>query len=77
MGNGADGTNGENADRKSEAVFIYEDGVARLVPVESGAVGEDYVEIRRGLSAGQEVITGPFSALREMQTGTPVEAERP
>ncbi len=68
-GNGANGGNG------TEAVFVYENGVARLVPGETGAVGGDDIQVTNGLADGQQVITGPFSALRELQNGARVEPE--
>ena len=39
-------------------VFIVDSGRARAVEVETGSEGEDGVEIRRGLSGGEQAITG-------------------
>ncbi len=39
-------------------VFVVDSGKARSTEVETGAEGEDGVEIRRGLSGGERVITG-------------------
>ncbi len=52
-----------------QAVFVYENGVAYLVPVKTGIAGEEFIEIVSGLQRGQEVITGPFEVLRELQAG--------
>ena len=39
--------------------------------------GETQVEIQSGLSDGDEVITGPFKALREIKDGDRVRLEEP
>ena len=59
-----------------QAVFVYEYGIARLVPVNTGILGENYIEITEGLTEEQTVISGPFSALRELQTGEQVEPQQ-
>ena len=40
------------------AVLVVEGGKVRAVAVETGAEGEDGVEIRTGLSGGEQVVTG-------------------
>ena len=39
--------------------------------------GETQVEIQSGLSDGDEIITGPFKALREIKDGDRVRLEEP
>jgi hypothetical protein len=51
------------------------DGVASFAPVEMGIIGGLDVEIE-GLDEGTPVIVGPFQALREIQDGTRVRAQR-
>jgi len=70
-GNGAD----RRQDEEVQAVFVYDNGIARLVPVATGIIGEDYIQIVDGVAEGQEVITGPFSALRELESGERIEPE--
>jgi HlyD family secretion protein len=41
-----------------KVVFIFEGGRVRAQAVETGAEGEDGVEIRSGLGGGEEVVTG-------------------
>jgi RND family efflux transporter MFP subunit len=41
-----------------KGVFLFESGHARFQPVETGAEGEDGVEIVAGLRGGEEVLTG-------------------
>jgi HlyD family secretion protein len=43
-------------DQGEDAVFVVEDGRAQRVEVVVGAQGEDLVEVRRGLSGGEQVV---------------------
>jgi HlyD family secretion protein len=52
-----------------EGVFVVKDGHALFVPVKTGIAGEKYFEILKGLSAGDEVITGPFASVRNLREG--------
>ncbi|MEM6785541.1 MAG: efflux RND transporter periplasmic adaptor subunit [Bacteroidota bacterium] len=55
-------------------VFVVRDGKAEIVEVETGIADDTYIEIRSGLQAGEQVITGPFRALRtELKPGQTVE----
>lgn len=51
----------------SETVFVLEDGKAKLVSIETGISDGRFIEIIEGLEEGQEVITGPYKALRTLQ----------
>jgi HlyD family secretion protein len=55
--------------KTEEGVYALRDGKAVFVPVKTGLSGELKVEVVTGLTAGQEVITGPFKALREIKDG--------
>ncbi len=55
-----------------EGVFVLQDGTARFRPVEVGIAGERYFEVLSGLQEGDEVITGPYSAVRELKDGDAV-----
>lgn len=50
---------------RTAGVFVVEAGVAKRLPVETGAAPGDLVEVVRGLSAGQEVVTRGGFNLRE------------
>jgi HlyD family secretion protein len=56
-----------------EGVFVYRDGEAVFTPVEVGIAGEKYFEV---LSAADQVITGPYASVRELQDGDSVELEQ-
>jgi HlyD family secretion protein len=55
--------------KTEEGVYVLRDGKAVFVPVKTGLSGELKVEVVSGLSAGQEVVSGPFKALREIKDG--------
>ena len=61
-------------DRVEEGVYVLEEGRARFVAVETGLTGSLEIEAREGLSEGQEIIIGPFRALRELEDGKEVRA---
>ena len=57
----------------NEMVFLYKDGIAEMTQVKTGIQDDRYIQIRDGLESGQEVITGPFSAVaRRLQNGDEV-----
>ncbi len=59
------------------AVFLAEDGAARLVPVETGIIGGLDIEVR-GLAEGSPpVVAGPFQVLRELEDGAAVRPRKP
>lgn len=54
---------------EEEGVYVVENERARFQPIKRGIMGEMDVEIMEGLKEGQEIITGPYSALRELKDG--------
>lgn len=55
-----------------EGVYVHKDGKVQFVPVVTGLAGDSSIEITRGLSDGQEIVTGPFRALRDIKDGSKV-----
>ncbi len=49
-----------------EGVFLLVNGEARFREVKTGITGEMDIEVLKGLSDGEEVITGPFKELRKL-----------
>jgi HlyD family secretion protein len=68
-----DSPNGEKTEagklKTEEGVYALRGGKAVFVPVKTGLSGELRVEVLTGLTAGEEVITGPFKALRQIKDG--------
>ncbi len=52
-----------------EGVFVARQGRAVFVPVKTGIAGERYFEALTGVEAGDLVITGPFSEVRNLEDG--------
>ncbi|MEO6610998.1 MAG: efflux RND transporter periplasmic adaptor subunit [Chitinophagaceae bacterium] len=67
-------TNPSTADELEEIVFVVEkDGTVKKVVVESGIQDINYIEITKGLQAGEDVVTGPYNAIsKNLKTGTKV-----
>jgi HlyD family secretion protein len=42
---------------------------AKFVPITTGITGATDIEVLSGLSAGDEVVTGPFKTLRALKNG--------
>ncbi|MEW6468261.1 MAG: efflux RND transporter periplasmic adaptor subunit [Bacteroidota bacterium] len=57
-----------------ECVFLYRDGKAVMVYVKTGIQDVNYIEIKEGLKEGDEVITGPYTAVSKLiRNGSKVE----
>jgi HlyD family secretion protein len=61
---------------EQEGVFLVEHRRARFQPVQKGIMGGMMVEIISGLNEGQEIVTGPYSALRDLKDGNLLKVER-
>ncbi len=59
-----------------KVVFVIQDGVARLRPVETGLASETEIELVSGLGEGERVVEGPYRILsREIADGRRVTEE--
>lgn len=64
--------------KETEGVFVLREDRAVFLPVKVGVAGERYFEVLEGLRPGEQVITGPFSSVRELADGSRVRLqERP
>jgi HlyD family secretion protein len=61
--------------KELEGVFLVKDNKATFVPVKTGIAGEKYFEVLSGLTAGDQVIVGPFSSVRELKDGGAVKID--
>jgi len=56
-----------------EVVFVVKNGVAKMRPVKTGISDDSYIEIVKGLKAGEMVVSGPFRAIsKELEDGLKV-----
>jgi HlyD family secretion protein len=58
-----------------KGVFVMDGNKVKFVPVETGITGESDIQILSGLSAGQEVITGPSRILNTLKEGAVVKRQ--
>ncbi|MFN5885768.1 MAG: efflux RND transporter periplasmic adaptor subunit, partial [Bacteroidota bacterium] len=67
--------NGEAVSKKDEAevVFILKDNKVSLRQVKTGIQDDKYIQITEGVSADEEIVTGPYSAIsRTLKNGDEV-----
>jgi HlyD family secretion protein len=60
---------------EEEGVYVVEAGRVKFRPVVKGIVGGMNMEIVSGLAEGQEIVSGPYSALRELKDGILIKAD--
>jgi HlyD family secretion protein len=59
-------------EEEAKAVFVIENGKAVQRRVETGLSDETHVELASGVKAGEQVVTGPYRALRDLKNGDAV-----
>ncbi len=62
-------------DGEEEGVYAVEAGRVKFQPVTKGIAGGMNIEIVSGLKAGQEIVTGPYNALRELKDGILIKSD--
>ncbi|MES2591346.1 MAG: efflux RND transporter periplasmic adaptor subunit [Bacteroidota bacterium] len=56
-----------------ECVFLFSDGVAKMVKVKTGIQDNNFIEIKEGIKEGDDVISGPYSAIaKQLKEGEKV-----
>jgi HlyD family secretion protein len=60
---------------EEEGLFVMEGGRAKFVPIRKGIMGDLDIEVVDGLKAGQDVIVGPYDALRQLKDGLLVKVD--
>ena len=59
-------------------VFVRVGETVKMVPVETGIGDTMHMEIKSGLKAGDEVVSGPFSVItRSLKDGSKIRIEKP
>jgi len=62
--------------REEEGVYVIENNKVKFVPVKTGLMGDLDVEIASGLKGGEQIVQGPFKALRELKDGGDVHIQK-
>jgi HlyD family secretion protein len=56
-----------------EVLFVFDNGVAKKIKVVTGLQDNFYIEIKKGLTGDEEIITGPYRIIsRVLKNGDPV-----
>ncbi|MCI0694381.1 efflux RND transporter periplasmic adaptor subunit [candidate division KSB1 bacterium] len=74
-------TNGEAAadttkEKEIQGAFVIKDGTVQFSEVKTGIAGDRFFEVTSGLQPNDEVVTGPFSALRRLRNDDAVKIEK-
>jgi HlyD family secretion protein len=63
----------KNLVKIEECVFVMSEGKAKLVKVKTGIQDNNFIEVRSGLKEGDEVVSGPYSAIaKQLKEGTAI-----
>ncbi len=63
--------------KEFQGVFVVEKGSrVHFVPVKTGIVGDNLIEIKSGLFGGEKIVTGTFKALRKLRDGSMIKIEK-
>ncbi|MGB8952697.1 MAG: efflux RND transporter periplasmic adaptor subunit [Candidatus Aminicenantales bacterium] len=60
---------------EEEGVYAVKDNRVKFTPITKGIMGELKIEITSGLTEGQDIIVGPYDALRQLKDGTLIKSE--
>jgi len=58
--------------KETEGVFLVRNGKVEFAPIKMGIAGDKYFEIVGGLKPGDQVVTGPYNSVRNLQEGISV-----
>jgi len=58
--------------KESEGVFIVVNGKASFRAVKVGIAGDEYFEVLEGVTENEEIVAGPYQAIRDLKDGTAV-----
>jgi HlyD family secretion protein len=65
-------------DALQRVVFLKNGDTVRMRPVETGIADNTHIEIKSGLKAGDEVVSGSYAAIsRRLKDGSKIVIERP
>jgi len=66
----------QNSEKEQEeGVYIVEESRVKFMPIKKGIMGELMIEITSGLEEDQDVVVGPYSALRLLKDDTLIKAD--
>ncbi len=72
----AEATNDTTNEKEIQGAFVIKDGKVEFHEVKTGIAGERFFEVLSGLKPGDEVVVGPFRALRRLRNGDAVKVQK-
>jgi HlyD family secretion protein len=75
----SDGDSDDGPRRRGEekdGVFLVQDRTAIFTPVKTGIMGDTDIEVLEGLTAGQEIITGSYRTLRQLENEAKIKQQK-
>ena len=61
---------------ETDGVFLVQDRTAIFTPVKTGIMGDTDIEVLEGLTAGQEIITGSYRTLRQLENEAKIKEQK-
>jgi HlyD family secretion protein len=58
--------------KEAEGVFIVTNGKASFRAVKVGIAGDEYFEVLDGVKENEQIVAGPYQAIRDLKDGTAV-----
>ena len=65
-------TSAPSKKKETEGVFVVQNGKATFRPVKVGIAGDEYFEVLDGVKEGEQIVAGPYQAIRDLKDGAPV-----
>ncbi|HET6331471.1 MAG TPA: efflux RND transporter periplasmic adaptor subunit [Holophagaceae bacterium] len=62
--------------REEEGVYAIDGGKVKFMKVKTGLMGDLDVEVAEGLKGGEQIVQGPYRALRELKDGAEVHIQK-
>lgn len=76
-GDNGDEVSSSEEETKKEVVFVYRDGIAKIIGVETGISDYDNIEILEGIEPGDQVVSGPFLLVsRRLKDGDAIVSDK-
>jgi HlyD family secretion protein len=63
-------------EREKEGVFLMSQGKAEFREVKTGIMGDMDIEVLKGLNGGEQIVSGPYQTLRELNSGDLIEIKK-
>ena len=61
----------DDIEKFNEVIFVFEADTVRPIKVKSGIQNDEYIQIISGIESGQEIVSGPYSAVsKKLNSGT-------